>query len=344
MYYISKNYKALFSAAGKAKTDYEFALESDGFKNLGFKQSSIPNSFIGAVKNFFGISLALIRLPFKATLCTQYPINKYRKYILFVANLKKCKIITLVHDVRFLRGRTEDRAAELKNICTSGGVIVHNPTMKQWLVNQGVDAKIAVLELFDYISETRPSQNDKKSTGEKYVLTYAGGFSDERGKYIYDFDTLNLEHYSLNLYGKGFNETKVKVDDSISILNYKGFFPSKEIAHKIKGDFGLVWDGISLDTCDGQYGEYLKFNNPHKTSLYILSGLPVVIWSEAALAPFIKDNNLGVCVASLKDLDEVLGKMTKEDYLLLKKSVLEYQKKVMSGYFFKKATKYLIEK
>ena len=47
--FISRNYKARFSAAGKAKIDCEDALEKNGFKNIGLPRatytSTLPNFF-----------------------------------------------------------------------------------------------------------------------------------------------------------------------------------------------------------------------------------------------------------------------------------------------------------
>ena len=66
--------------------------------------------------------------------------------------------------------------------------------------------------------------------------------------------------YKLKLYGKGFNKNKLKVEEGKSVLFYQGAFPSDEIAYNIEANFGLVWDGISTETCSGQYGAYLKYN------------------------------------------------------------------------------------
>lgn len=336
-YYISRNYKSLFNAAGKAKTDCEYVLQKMGFKNLGFKQSSISNSAIGTIKNALGISLALLKLPYKSTICTQYPNNKFRSYILFAAKLKRCKIITIVHDVRYLKGRTKAIKKELSKIITSNAIIVHNESMKQWFVGQNTKIPIIVLGIFDYIAQERPNQNDENNKNTNYELVYAGGFGEGKNSYIYDLDDLNVKHYELKLYGLGFDYEKIKVDPKASILKYMGSFPSDEIAYNIEGSFGLVWDGISTETCSGQYGEYLKFNNPHKTSLYLLCGLPVVVWKEAAIAPFIIENNLGIGIANLKDLDSTLKKLNTEDYLLMKQNVLKVQKEIMSGEFLNKA-------
>lgn len=339
MYYISRNYKSLFNAAGKAKTDCEFVFEKLGFKNLGFKQSSIPNSAIGTIKNFFGIFMALLRLPRKSTIVTQYPNNKFRGMILFLSKMKSCKIITLVHDVRILKGRTKDIEAELNQIITSDVIIVHNPSMKQWFLEQGVTIPIIVLEIFDYISEKKPTQNANRILNNIYDIAYAGGFGDGKNSYIFDFDTLENSNYNLRLYGIGFDPNKRKVEEEASVVYYEGVFKSDEVAYKIESDFGLVWDGISTETCSGNYGAYLKFNNPHKTSLYLLCGLPIIIWDKAALAGFVKDNNIGITISNLKDLNTILNNLSDVAYQDMKQNVANIQTKVMNGFFVETAIK-----
>lgn len=339
MYYISRNYKSLFNAAGKAKTDCEFVFEKMGFKNLGFKQSSIPNSAIGTIKNCFGILFALLKLPRKSTIVTQYPNNKFRGMILFFAKSKKCKIITLVHDVRILKGRTKDVEAELNQIINSDAIIVHNPSMKQWFLDQDVTIPIIVLGIFDYIAAEKPTQNATRIPKDTYDIAYAGGFGEGKNSYIFDFDVLENSKYNLRLYGVGFDPSKRKVDEAKSVVNYEGVFKSDEVAYKIESDFGLVWDGISSETCSGNYGAYLKFNNPHKTSLYLLCGLPIIIWEEAALAPFVKEHNIGITVSNLKDLNNILENLSAEDYQKMKQNVADIQAKVMEGYFVETAVK-----
>ncbi|MBQ0735479.1 beta-1,6-galactofuranosyltransferase [Aquimarina celericrescens] len=336
-YYISRNYKSLFNAAGKAKTDCEFILEEKGFKNLGFKQSSIPNSALGTIKNFFGISLALLRLPLKSTLCTQYPLNKFRAYVLFVAKLKRCKIITIVHDVRFLKGRTGNASKELKKIISSDAIIVHNQAMKNWFVEQNVQIPIIVLGIFDYIlSDGLPEQNNDNGT-KPYEVVYAGGFAEGKNSYIYDLDTLEKNDFKMKLYGIGFEYEKLKVSNEESILSYEGAFPSDRVAYHIKGSFGLVWDGISTEECSGQYGQYLKFNNPHKTSLYILCGLPIIVWDKAAISKFISENNLGITISNLADLSNALERLSNEEYQTMKSNVNQVRTKIISGGYLNNA-------
>lgn len=343
-YFISRNYKSLFNAAGKAKTDCESILTEMGFKNLGFKQSSIPNSAIGALKNFFGITFALIRLPYKSTLCTQYPLNKFRNYVLFVAKMKRCNIITIVHDVRFLKGRTSDAHKELKKIISSNAIIVHNESMKNWFLEQDVKIPIIVLGIFDYIlNKGLPDQNNDV-TGEKmHEVVYAGGFGDGKNSYIYDIDLLERKNFRMNLYGMGFDYQKLKTQKETSVLNYEGAFPSDVVAYHIKGSFGLVWDGISTEECSGQYGQYLKYNNPHKTSLYILCGLPVIVWDKAAISTFITDNNIGFTVSNLDELSNKLESLSSEEYKKMKTNVDLVRTKIISGGYLNDAINHALK-
>ena len=71
---------------------------------------------------------------------------------------------------------------------------------------------------------------------------------------------------------------------------------------------------FSTATCTGVYGEYLRINNPHKTSLYLASEIPVIIWKEAALAKFIVDNKCGIAVDSLEDIKQALQDLSEEEY------------------------------
>ncbi len=337
-YYISRNYKSLFNAAGKAKTDCEAILHKKGFKNLGFKQSSIPNSALGAIKNFFGITYALLRLPYKGTLFTQYPLNKFRSYVLFVARLKRCKIITIVHDVRFLKGKSSSPTKELNKIIRSDAIIVHNDAMKKWFLDQNVKIPVIVLGIFDYLlNDGLPKQNENDNNEQPFEVVYAGGFGGGKNSYIYDLDTLEKKDFRMKLYGVGFDEQKLQVSKKESILLYQGVFPANQVAYHIKGSFGLVWDGISTEECSGQYGQYLKFNNPHKTSLYILCGLPVIVWDKAAISKFILENGLGFVVSNLSDLSDLLHNITQAEYQTMKANVEKVRTKIISGGYLEDA-------
>ena len=132
---------------------------------------------------------------------------------------------------------------------------------------------------------------------------------------------------------KAYNDLIEAQKNYNNIVNYKGFVPSDKLISTAEGDFGLVWDGDSISLCSGELGEYLKFNNPHKTSLYIRCHLPIIIWSKAALAPFIKENKIGFCIDSLDQIDNLLLELRKEDYDEIRKNVIKISDKLSDGYY-----------
>ena len=81
----------------------------------------------------------------------------------------------------------------------------------------------------------------------------------------------------------------------------------------------------------------MKYNNPHKLSLYIAAGLPVVVWEKAAIADFVKKYNIGIIVKSLLDLDKEINSLSEEQYEEFKQNILVLQKNVTNGYYTRRA-------
>ena len=67
------------------------------------------------------------------------------------------------------------------------------------------------------------------------------------------------------------------------------------------------------------------------------SGLPVVIWDEAAEATFVKENKVGITVSSLNDLADALNGVTEEDYHEMAANVKVVRDKLISGEYAKNA-------
>ena len=71
--------------------------------------------------------------------------------------------------------------------------------------------------------------------------------------------------------------------------------------------------------------------------MYVRCHLPLIIWEKAALAPFIKEKEIGICINSLEELDGKLEKLTVDDYFKMKSRVIEISNLLSVGYFFTKA-------
>jgi len=328
-YYFSKNYKDKKSAGNKAKTDIEDILSGKGYKNIG-----IRSNYKGVVTGYFSTLASLLKaclsMHSNSALVLQYPLKKYYTFLCRVAHLKKCKVITVIHDLGSFRRKRLTVPQEINRLNHSDYIIAHNDSMKAWLEANGIESKLFCLEIFDYLSESKPENN---SSHERYRVVYAGALSPRKNFFLQQMGDIALT-YDFNLYGSGFETQQQSPDNHI---NYKGFVPSDKLISTADGDFGLVWDGDSTTSCNGALGEYLQYNNPHKTSLYIRCHLPVIIWSKAALAGFVKKNNIGFCIDSLDQINNLLSSLSREEYDTMRNNVVEISNKLSTGYYISRS-------
>ena len=338
-YQIVEIAEQLNHAGTKATADIAKVADSLGFLDVNIRMITCRKGILGKIQRqigFFGDwnrcynqiekeSIVLLQHPF------HYPQLTREKILRKLKAKKKTKIISLVHDVEELRAfRFNDYyAREFQTMIDIADVIiVHNKKMKQWFIDRGIDAdKIISLEIFDYLQEI----NNKDLPTFAKCITIAGNLDTTKCGYIGQLN--KIQDVDVLLYGPNFDE---KMKDYPNVC-YEGSFPSDEIPSKLRSGFGLVWDGNSIDGCQGLSGQYLKYNNPHKLSLYLSSGLPVVIWKDAAEASFVEENHIGICVDNLCELQAVFEKMNKSDYMEMAKNVRELSKSLCKGQYATKA-------
>ena len=256
----------------------------------------------------------------------QYPFyfNPIMNYALYAYN-KHNKTVLLIHDVDSLRafgGSETNKEIDVFN--NANVLIVHNNSMKQRLIQLGVKTPMISLDIFDYILDDIISNNSMEND-----IVFAGNLG--KSKFLNDIKNTEI---SINLYGPGYANSMNGEN-----VKYKGSYPSYEIPHVISGKFGLIWDGDSLNTCSGDVGRYLKYNNPHKLSLYIASGLPVIVWRESAIAEFVSTHNIGVLIDSIHQIKDIIDTMNEKEYEMMKKNVLSVQKSICKGDYTKAAIK-----
>lgn len=329
--YLSRNYKGLSSAGNKAKTDIEQIMESMSFRNVGLKQTTYRNEVLAFLYTLAGVLKSPFGLHKGDNLVLQYPLKKYFTFVCNMAHLRGAKVIVLIHDLGSFRRKALTVEQEINRLNHADYVIAHNEKMKKWLEDNGCTAKLGVLEIFDYLSETKAPP--KATVQKPYSVLYAGALNLRKNTFLYEVGEY-IHSFSFNLYGNGFEIDKAKGKEH---FKYMGFVKSDDLIATAQGDFGLVWDGFSVSSCTGNFGEYLQYNNPHKTSLYIRCELPVIIWSKAALADFVRENGIGICIDSLEELEEILGSLSKEQYLEMKRSVQQISARIAKGYYFRKA-------
>ena len=329
--YISRNYYNLTSAGNKAKTDNEDTLAEMGAINLGLPRTIRNSKILAFFLDLIGIIHACILLQKDDVLFLQYPVKKYFSFLCHIAHLKGARTVSLIHDLGSFRRKKLTIQKEINRLSNSDYIIASNEKMKGWLKEHGLQKPVGALGLFDYRSESKcPEEVTER---EQVKVVYAGALSMKKNSFLIELSqTLN----SWQLMVCGNKEGLQGLQDNPQIT-YQGFVPSEEFIKHIDADFGLVWDGDSLDGCSGEYGQYLKWNSPHKVSFYLRAGLPLIIWKEAAVAPIIEEAGAGITIRSLEELDDRLKALTLEDYQKMKANTVIMAKRLNEGYFLLQA-------
>lgn len=306
------------NASGKAKKDASIIAES-----LGFKESYKPSD----IRLFRVLQqiLSLYKFRGNKVIFLQYPAVS--SYLLSCFNFIKSKniySIALIHDLESIRLGNNNFSSqkELKYLSIFDCLIVHNSIMEKYIRDIGYCGQTISLEIFDYLLDSHRNIKDEKYTG---TIAFAGNLK----KAPFLFELGKVHTYNFILYGHS------EFDFSnIDNVKYAGVLGSDEIPYMLDGDYGLIWDGDTLQTCSGMYGNYLRYNNPHKASLYIAAGKPVIVWKQSAIAQFVVQHQIGIAIDSLEELNEI---ELKEHYEKYKNNVLSLRKDLICGDNLRKA-------
>lgn len=330
-------------AGSKAKEDVIRFAEESGYEPLYVrcyltKSTNVIQRTLRYFIPFWGWLKVYLKVKKGSVVLLQKPFHHkqfFRKKCLSLLKTKKgCKIISLLHDVDLLRGSNWLNGYienEFKfTMSNSDYEIVHNQFMKDALKKMGYsEEQMVSLEIFDYYIPKKPSP--KTITELTADVAIAGNFDPKKSSYIYLLKNLK-NTFKINLYGPDYRETE-KTD----FIKYNGSFPADEVPNVLDAKFGLVWDGDGIDCCSNQSGNYLRYNNPHKTSLYLVSRLPVIVWKQAAMARFVEQENVGITVESLEEIRDKINSISAEDYNVMCSNVEKIAGRLEKGYYLKAA-------
>ena len=318
------NHDTLMNALSKGRDDYFEVLRRMGFTKISipvFRKSrfmsvrerircerQLAHAWKDAVKPLRAGDILIIHSP-----CSE----KFLSYSRIIKKLhdRGVKIITItfeletffVMDYRRLAGakRMLSKRTEAVLFRNSDAMVVHNDVMKRKLGEAGFDTdRMFSVGVMDYLREEELSDDPSGRTGRDRPVIYAGHLTKEKSSFEYDLPP----GFRCNLYGPDYTGP-VNSD-----VQYMGTYDPVELMNVMEGSFGLVWEGDSAEGCCGAYGDYLTFNNPHKIALYLSSGIPVIVWSGAAMADFVRKERCGLIVDDLYSVPGIIGSMTDEEY------------------------------
>ena len=321
-----------FNAGSKARNDVR-----DIAVGLGYRTKVVFNRNHNNILKAVELTGALLSMGGSiedgCDVILQYPYN-IKLVKLFTKQMQRlrakrgCRVIFLLHDVYYLRGDQAESVESLKRDELScfnqvDALIVHNDVMKARLSRDGVTTPMVSLGFFDYLTD-RPCFAQEPH--DRVRVDFAGRLSKEKSGFIYDYAP--PERIEMNLYGQH--------DSAIpTAYHYQGSFEPAELVGCLRGDYGLVWDGETSASCVGNFGEYLKYNNPHKASLYLAAGKPIVVWKESALAKAVERMGIGRCVANLNEL-ETLPAYGSAEYAAMAEKVAAVSRQLRDGGMLKR--------
>ncbi|MBL7737068.1 MAG: hypothetical protein JNL51_16550 [Chitinophagaceae bacterium] len=323
------------TAASKAKVDVLEILEKEGYHTVYFP----PITGVSAARKFWK-TLSRLVIPGETHLILEYPCMPLKRISLvyLFCRMKRVKLYGVIHDIGALRFGWPDQK-DMLFLKMFDGLVSHNASMTAWLRQKGYKKKIADLDVFDYcLADAKNFHAD--SAGQPIKIFYAGNLAHKKAGYLYEKGMEQLDNVELCVYGQYFEQERL---NGAARINYKGVFNPNTPDLAENYHFGLIWEGSSLDTCDGLFGNYIRYNNPHKFSLYLSLGLPVIVWKEAAIAPFILKNNIGFAIGSFHELEGIGKWITDDQYRTYTKNVESFADKVRNGFFLKTALNELIK-
>lgn len=96
--------------------------------------------------------------------------------------------------------------------------------------------------------------------------------------------------------------------------------------------WGLVWDGTKAGQ-EGGAGDYETINQPHKFSLYLACGIPVIVWDQSHVATLVQKYGLSICVPRLESIPEAICNVTPADYEAARHAAMKVADQLRRGHF-----------
>ncbi len=337
-------------AVAKGMEDIEFVLNRfplDSFNDIGISYLDVQGK--NKIQKFlyyinYRRQSVLKDLYFSKgkTVFFHYPFAKGRIFDSVIVNrfMDRNRVCLLVHDIDALRKQNIDSnegqqaiRQEVNILNKAYAIMLHNPCMEQKLRDNGLTVRnLTNVGIFDYLID-KDKVHAVNSRSFAKSIVYAGNLS--KSEFIKRLGELQNYNLMFELYGPFFDKKLEK----LSYVNYHGNLDANEIVFKLNGSFGLIWDGPEITTCSGAYGNYLRYNNPFKASLYIAAQLPLIVWSKSAVADFVKEHGIGITIDSLEDIDKRIASMSESEYGKMYRNIINLSFKVRSGGFLYEAIK-----
>ena len=323
-YFIQQYIQQDYRHGGVGLTDAERILLSEGYIPILFPHQqnlSLP----AKISRFFYLLKIALQIQKGAVVVFLFPM--YAKMIQLLVRLlllrKNIRLVCFITDIDGIKdGDAKKLEEDISFFRKLKYFIVHNQRMKQWLDDRVEGAQSVQIIFFDFLAKpvalTREVSHD---------IVFAGNL--EKSPFLEKLQLLKDKQPALhfNLYGP--NETVPMLQQENA--SWHGSEKPYDLPQKLKGSFGLLWDGDSIDGPGGSLGEYMQYISHHKLSLYILSQLPIIVPSTTAAEELVKKYNIGFVVNDLYGIEEKIKSLSEDEYKQMQKNMQPLAQKISTG-------------
>jgi len=300
---IVESFGSAHHAGPKAQRDVSAILRNAGWSDFRVRRIASNSWLLKNLGRAFWLVMARcyrLRLPREGVVFLQYPGVSFANnatFCLFNERDKRkrgYKLVVLVHDLKDFRdGKRQLCQNEKRLMEMADAVILHNAVMVEAVAACGVSCeKLVALECFDYLANG-PEAIVRKNAA---VINVAGNLSVARSGWMRGVGALKGLHWKM--FGTSFDPRTYGEGDFV----YGGSVSPEALPSELSDGYGLVWYSDSSESISGKIVDYIRIINPHKLSLYLRAGLPVIVWREAAVASFVESRGVGLVVDSLSEI------------------------------------------
>ena len=252
-----------------------------------------------------------------------------RRIVYYFAKKKKLKLIPILEDINVLREPSKNTDYELKLLNHAYMVISQNKIMSNYLTNNGVTTKIVSMGVLDFLSDKKILNSVEVSN--IHTICYGGNLSFRQSGFVYKLRPSN--DFKYKVYGRNLEKT---IENSN--VEYCGGFSENDCVGNIQGDWGLVWNGTSLEIKNNDsLATYYNYVTPHKFSMYALCGLPVIVYEKSAMASFVLENNCGIVINDLNEIEKKILEVSIAQYDEMKNNIIKIGKRAAKGDYLSNA-------
>lgn len=312
------------TAGGKAPADVRALAQQMGFRLIDiprFRRNGPFGQLMGALHAALSIVRVALLVGPEHCVIVQYSLGRACDRLVGLLIVRRRRSVALVHDLETLR--TPGLAArEMKNLARFPVVLVHNDAMAAYLRRQlPASTEFVTVTAFPYLVADPAELSPLSVRPDK--LYFIGNLAKEKASFIYGLGALGVPTVT---YGPNINPALLGEN-----VEHMGVLPSECPRVAARDGFGIVWDGQSALSLEGRNGNYLRYNSPHKFSLYMALGLPVIVPEESALAPIVRETGIGFVVRDLPEAAALVTSCTPECWRQMAMAVLDFRGRITNG-------------